>query len=133
RCNVRKVTSEARALGAVAGARPTGMVTRPKLRDPFQVVRMGPLWISLVGPASFAVTRRFPSGVSWARADDRALVARCDLGGTRERRVAGRRRGRLAGGLLGRSGGGGRGTRQRAARARHPQGRRLWDPRADEP
>ena len=27
--------------GAVAGARPTGIVTRPKLRDPFQVVRIG--------------------------------------------------------------------------------------------
>jgi hypothetical protein len=43
RCSVRKDTSEARALGAVAGASPTGIVTRPKLRDPFQVVLMGPL------------------------------------------------------------------------------------------
>src|SRR5436189_6271259 len=43
RCSCRKATSDARAAGFVAGARPTGMVTKLKLMDPFQVVRMGPL------------------------------------------------------------------------------------------
>ena len=42
RCSVRNETSEARAFGDVAGASPTGMVTRPKLSEPFQIVRMGP-------------------------------------------------------------------------------------------
>ena len=45
--------SEARADGFVAGASPTGIVTRLKLIDPFQVVRMGHL-NSRRGP-------RFPS------------------------------------------------------------------------
>ena len=43
RWSVRKETSDERAFGVVAGASPTGIVTRPKLRDPFQIVRMGPL------------------------------------------------------------------------------------------
>src|SRR5262249_8703753 len=38
RCRSRKETSDWRAAGFVAGARPTGMETSPKLRDPFQVV-----------------------------------------------------------------------------------------------
>src|SRR2546428_818323 len=42
RWRVRKETSDERAFGVVAGASPTGIVTRPKLRDPFQIVRMGP-------------------------------------------------------------------------------------------
>jgi hypothetical protein len=40
RCSSRNDTSDCRAAGFVAGARPTGIETRPKLRDPFQVVRM---------------------------------------------------------------------------------------------
>ena len=41
RCRSRNETSDCRAAGFVAGASPTGIETRPKLRDPFQVVRMG--------------------------------------------------------------------------------------------
>ena len=40
RCSCRNDTSEARAFGDVASARPTGMLTRPKLSEPFQIVRM---------------------------------------------------------------------------------------------
>ena len=40
RCSSRKETSDWRAAGFVAGASPTGMLTRPKLSDPFQVTRM---------------------------------------------------------------------------------------------
>ena len=40
RCSSRKETSDWRAAGFVAGASPTGIETRPKLRDPFQEVRM---------------------------------------------------------------------------------------------
>ena len=36
----RNETSDCRAAGFVAGASPTGMLTRPKLSDPFQVTRM---------------------------------------------------------------------------------------------
>ena len=51
--------SDCRAAGLVAGARPTGMLTRPKLIEPFQVVR---IWLqSLVGPRFFASPRRFPA------------------------------------------------------------------------
>src|SRR2546421_237515 len=39
---VRKLTSDCRAFGAVARASPTGMFTRPKLIDPFQIVRILP-------------------------------------------------------------------------------------------
>src|SRR5262249_51035363 len=42
RCSVRKLTSDCFALGVVARARPTGMLTKPKEMDPFQTVRMGP-------------------------------------------------------------------------------------------
>src|SRR4030095_4384298 len=54
RWSVRKLTSDCFAFGVVARARPTGMLTRPKLIDPFQMVRMGPLPKSVVGPAPFA-------------------------------------------------------------------------------
>src|SRR3989442_9898952 len=40
RWRVRKLTSDCFAFGVVASARPTGMLTRPKLMDPFQIVRM---------------------------------------------------------------------------------------------
>src|SRR5437016_10875217 len=40
--SVRKLTSDCRAFGAVARASPTGMLTRPKLIDPFQIVRILP-------------------------------------------------------------------------------------------
>src|SRR5262249_8197323 len=43
RCSIRNETSDWRAAGLVASAIPTGMLTRPKLIDPFQIVRMGPL------------------------------------------------------------------------------------------
>jgi hypothetical protein len=36
----RNETSDWRAAGFVAGASPTGIETRPKLSEPFQVVRM---------------------------------------------------------------------------------------------
>ena len=49
-CRVRKATS----LRCVAGASPIGMLTRPKLMEPFQIVRMGRLE-SLEGPAGFAL------------------------------------------------------------------------------
>ena len=42
-CSCRNEMSDARADGFVAGASPTGIVTRLKLIDPFQVVRMGQL------------------------------------------------------------------------------------------
>src|ERR1041384_2849722 len=45
RWRVRKLTSDCFAFGVVARARPTGMLTRPKEMDPFQIVRMGPLQI----------------------------------------------------------------------------------------
>src|SRR5438128_4940488 len=38
RWRVRKLTSDCFAFGVVASARPTGMLTRPKLMDPFQMV-----------------------------------------------------------------------------------------------
>src|SRR5881394_3570778 len=40
RWSMRNETSDWRAAGFVAGARPTGMFTRPKLTEPFQVVRI---------------------------------------------------------------------------------------------
>ena len=40
RCSVRNETSDWRAAGFVASASPTGMLTRPKLMEPFQIVRM---------------------------------------------------------------------------------------------
>src|SRR5436190_597980 len=40
RCSMRKDTSDCRAAGFVAGARPIGMLTSPKLIDPFHVVRI---------------------------------------------------------------------------------------------
>src|SRR5690348_8886100 len=52
RWSVRKLTSDCFAFGVVARARPTGMLTRPKEMDPFQIVRMGPLQenSSWIGP-----------------------------------------------------------------------------------
>ena len=40
RCSILNCTSDCRAEDAVAGESPTGMLTSPKLIDPFQVVRM---------------------------------------------------------------------------------------------
>src|SRR5438067_5018069 len=62
RWSVRKETSDERAFGVVAGASPTGIVTRPKLRDPFQIVRMGPPK-KCSGTGRFAASRRFPSTI----------------------------------------------------------------------
>src|SRR5438094_7442163 len=60
RWSVRKLTSDCLAFGVVARARPTGMLTKPKLMDPFQIVRMGPLPVnSSEGPAPFASLRCF--------------------------------------------------------------------------
>src|SRR6476659_2709414 len=42
-CSCRNEMADARADGFVAGASPTGIVTRLKLIEPFQVVRMGQL------------------------------------------------------------------------------------------
>jgi hypothetical protein len=52
RWSVLKETSDCRAFGFVAGARPTGMLTRPKLMDPFQIVRIAAK-DSLSGPPQF--------------------------------------------------------------------------------
>src|SRR5581483_6493588 len=52
-------TSDWRAAGFVAGARPTGMLTRPKLMDPFQVVRMGTE--KSTGRSLFALPARVPA------------------------------------------------------------------------
>src|SRR5206468_13119385 len=40
RCRIRKETSDWRATGFGAGASPTGIETRPKEMEPFQVVRI---------------------------------------------------------------------------------------------
>src|SRR5687768_12640566 len=40
RCSWRNETSDWRAAGFVASASPTGMLTSPKLLEPFQIVRM---------------------------------------------------------------------------------------------
>ena len=61
RCRSRNETSDWRAAGFVAGASPTGMLTSPKLSDPFQVVRMTPRSIEGPDPHSrpgFAVPAR---------------------------------------------------------------------------
>src|SRR5438034_408777 len=50
RWSVRKLTSDCFAFGVVARARPTGMLTRPKEMDPFQIVRMGPLRVDCSYP-----------------------------------------------------------------------------------
>ena len=75
-------TSDCRAAGFVAGARPTGMLTRPKLIDPFQIVRIARLR-SLEGPASFAAPRPFPRT---------AIRSARDRGRSRERSRAALRR-----------------------------------------
>ncbi len=59
RCSIRKEMSEARAAGLVAGARPTGIETSPKLIEPFQVVRIWPS--SVEGPNRFALPDDIPS------------------------------------------------------------------------
>src|SRR4029077_12131518 len=56
RCSVRNATS----VRWVANARPIGMLTSPKLIDPFQIVRMG-LSSILEGPSVFALPHAFPS------------------------------------------------------------------------
>src|SRR5262245_9021048 len=61
RWSVRKLTSDCFALGAVASARPTGMLTKPKLMDPFQMVLIGAALSSVKGPGAFALRRRIPS------------------------------------------------------------------------
>src|SRR5262245_25814484 len=59
RWRVLNETSDCRAFGFVAGASPTGMLTRPKLMDPFQIVRIAAK-ASLPGPPKFHVRRAFP-------------------------------------------------------------------------
>src|SRR2546421_7187795 len=56
RCSVRKATS----VRCVARASPIGMLTRPKLMEPFQIVRITPVPI-VVGPGLFALAGGFPS------------------------------------------------------------------------
>src|SRR5262249_21417708 len=83
----RKEMSDARADGFVAGASPTGIVTRLKLIDPFQVVRIGAVGILSTRRRSFLRARRGPAvGLTRGRDEDdrRALAAR---GGTRRRRA----------------------------------------------
>ena len=43
RWSCRNETSDARAFGEVASASPIGMLTRPKLSEPFQIVRIDDL------------------------------------------------------------------------------------------
>src|SRR5436190_8607511 len=66
----RKEMSDARADGFVAGARPTGIVTRLKLIDPFQVVRMGNL-------NSRCRSRSLCRKLGADDADDRGALADC--------------------------------------------------------
>ena len=97
RCSCRKETSDWRAAGFVASASPTGMLTRPKLIEPFQIVRMGRTnctWTRLLLPHLLACVRTIWSLWQGAR--------RARSGSARP--ISSRRR-RLARGLLGRSGG----------------------------
>jgi hypothetical protein len=55
---VRKLTSDCLAAGFVAKASPTGMLTRPKLMEPFQIVRMA---LQCKGTAFFGLVLAIPS------------------------------------------------------------------------
>src|SRR5881396_2874491 len=84
RCSIRNETSDCRAAGAVAGASPIGMLTRPKLIEPFQVVLMssesvgdGPrsaygVGLLLKDPPRADVGRGVPTGVEARHLDDGA-------------------------------------------------------------
>src|SRR5512133_1975143 len=93
RWSVRKLTSDCFAFAVVARARPTGMLTRPKEIDPFQIVRMGPLPVdSSKGPAPFVAL----CGDSCLRYGGLGLtgrlVNRAEAQSPAERRAHGKRR-----------------------------------------
>src|SRR3954468_20305213 len=78
RWSVRKETSDCRAAGFVASAIPTGMLTRPKLIDPFQIVRMGRsncTWTGLFLPLGFLHMRTIWSLWQDALAENRTQPA----------------------------------------------------------
>ena len=124
-------TSDWRAAGFVAGARPTGMLTSPKVRDPFQVVRMsssvesGTPHSARLSP--FLHARRVDSRSMGAGADDRTALAGRGRAQPRRRRVSRPARRSLARGRLGRGGRAGREHGQRPARAGGPEGRVVRD------
>jgi hypothetical protein len=60
RCSIRNDTSDCRAAGLVARAIPTGMLTKPKLMDPFQIVRIGAAYSIVVGCREFAERGAIP-------------------------------------------------------------------------
>jgi len=60
RWSMRNETSDWRAAGFVAGASPTGIETRPKLRDPFQEVRIEKAYIRCAGFSNFDLEQRTP-------------------------------------------------------------------------
>ena len=60
RCSIRNDTSDCRAAGLVASAIPTGMLTRPKLMDPFQIVFISADHPIVVGCREFAETAAIP-------------------------------------------------------------------------
>src|SRR5260370_885072 len=72
RCSVRKATSDF----WVARASPIGMLTRPKLIDPFQIVRIGAC-PNCRGTRAFALPQGFPSLYDADR-DDRVPVGASD-------------------------------------------------------
>src|SRR5512132_178959 len=95
RWSVRKLTSDCFAFGVVARARPTGMLTRPKEMDPFQIVRMGPLQekSSWIGPIrrvaeGLLLCRLVGLAVAEGLADRRPERQRGALEGVRDQREA---------------------------------------------
>ena len=135
RCSSRNETSDWRAAGFVAGARPTGMLTSPKVRDPFQVVRMTPRRFGndLILPgfrrSCTAYTIDSPAVEPRTRTIARLwrdAVAR----NARRRRLSRPARRPLARGQLGRGGRARREHGQRPARPGRPQGRGVRDARA---
>ena len=139
RWSIRNDTSDWRAEAFVAGARPTGMLTRPKLTEPFQEVRMqgnctGTLRLRRVlrgscSDASPAATFA-PSG---SRTDDREPVAGRGRGRAPGSCLPARGRRGVAGGIAGRGGDDRRRARERPARPRRREGRLVRAARPNEP
>ena len=146
RCSSRNETSDCRAAGFVAGASPTGMLTRPKLIEPFQVVRMT---VQSRGTGRIRPAARLPCTAKLeADVAERSTSAAAPSRRRQRPRTIARlwrdavARGRTRAGLPRREPDGGwrevswpeagaarRRARERPARARRPQGRRVRDPR----
>src|SRR5262245_32485934 len=97
------------------------MVTRLKLIEPFQVVRMG-AWNSRRIAASLPPITLSRDGRS---EDDRRPVAECGVQELHATALPRRGSGHLDGGLLAGGGAPRRRDRERPARPRRPQGRRV--------